>query len=48
MATLILEWGGLAHVTNLARALAALPAGAAIAFAIVSAAAGLPTTDQVN
>jgi hypothetical protein len=34
--TLGLEWLDLAHVTNLDRALAALPLGAAIAFVIVA------------
>jgi uncharacterized membrane protein len=37
-----LEWFGLAHVTNIGRFLAALPLGAAVAFAVVQAAAGPP------
>jgi uncharacterized membrane protein len=37
-ATLVFEWLDLAHVTNIDRALAALPLGAAIAFAVVAVA----------
>jgi uncharacterized membrane protein len=39
-ATLVVEWLGLAPVNNLARALAALPLGAMIAFVLVRTAAG--------
>ena len=38
VATFVLEWSGAAPMTSLARAVAALPLGAAIAFLIVSAA----------
>jgi uncharacterized membrane protein len=38
--TLIVEWSGMAPVSNLERALAALPLGAMIAFVIVRTAAG--------
>jgi uncharacterized membrane protein len=39
-ATLVVEWLGLAPVSNLARALSALPLGAMIAFVLVRTAAG--------
>ena len=39
-ATFALEWMSPVHVGNLARALAALPLGAAVAFVVVSTAAG--------
>lgn len=39
-ATLALEWAGLAAPSNMTRALAALPLGAAITFVMVRAAAG--------
>ncbi len=41
-ATLVVEWFGLAPVSNLARAVAALPLGAMLAFVIVRTAAGDP------
>jgi len=40
--TLAVEWLNLAPVSNLARALAALPLGAMIAFVLVRTAAGEP------
>jgi hypothetical protein len=39
-ATLAVEWLGVAPVSNAARALAALPAGAAIAFVVVRVTVG--------
>jgi predicted membrane protein DUF2085 len=42
--TLAGEWSGLIPVTTLARALAAVPLGAAIAFVIVRVASGAPRT----
>ena len=38
--TLVAEWSGVMTVTNLARALAALPLGAAVAWAVIAVAPG--------
>jgi hypothetical protein len=38
--TLIVEWSGLAAVTSVERAVAALPLGAALAFVLVRSATG--------
>jgi uncharacterized membrane protein len=46
--TLGLEWSALAAVSNRARALAALPLGAAVAFVLAETAAGPPKTDRVH
>jgi uncharacterized membrane protein len=45
--TLAIEWPGLGAPSNLTRALAALPLGAAIAFLIVRVARGAPT-NRIN
>jgi uncharacterized membrane protein len=42
-ATLVLEWTGVSTVTSIARALAALPLGAALAFVLVRSAGPAPS-----
>jgi uncharacterized membrane protein len=44
MVTVVLEWTGLAPMSNLARALSALPLGATVAYWLVRAARSRPTS----
>ena len=48
VASLVLEWTGLAAVSNLTRAAAALPLGAAIAWVLVGVASRPPRIDRVH
>jgi uncharacterized membrane protein len=48
MATLVVEWGGLAQPGNPVRALAAIPLGAAIAFVLVTTARQSGKTDRIH
>jgi len=46
--TLVIEWLGVAHPSNLVRFVAALPLGAAVAWLLVRTAAGSRRSDRVN